>query len=104
MAVANAFSEVVKKIVKDLSKGSKSADCKTCMNALKATSELGDHLVAYYNFLTILMLICTILCLVESIFACVSCCFWKKRVTIITTTAAPGVVAAPIVAQPVAVV
>jgi len=106
-AISNAFSEGFKAYAKaagTFGKITAQSCTKECQDSVTATSKLGEHLVNYYNFLTILMLMCTILCLVESIVACISCCFWKKRVTIITTTAAPGVVAAPVVAQPVAVV
>jgi hypothetical protein len=103
-ALTKLFSDGFKDWTKALQTLNSDKACtQECKDSIKATSQLGDHLVGYYNFLTILMLIATILCLAESIVACISCCFWKKRVTIITTTA-PGVVAAPVVAQPVAVV
>jgi len=75
-----------------------------CETSIKATMELGQHLIDYYGALTWLMLIMVILALIESILACVSCCFWKKQAVVVTTTVTPGVVAAPVVAaEPVVV-
>merc|ERR1711981_860640 len=71
-----------------------------CQTSIEATKELGQHLIGYYSVLTWLMLIMVILALIESILACVSCCFWKKQAVVVTTTVAPAVVAAPVVAAP----
>lgn len=75
-----------------------------CQLSIEATKELGNHIIGYYEVLTLLMFIMVILALIESILACVSCCFWKKQALIVTTTVAPAVVAAPVVAQPAPVV
>jgi hypothetical protein len=71
-----------------------------CETSIKATMDLGQHLIDYYGALTWLMLIMVILALIESILACVSCCFWKKQAVVVTTTVTPAVVAAPVVAAP----
>lgn len=76
-----------------------------CRASLDATAQLGGYIADYYQALTIMMVIMIFVALIESIVACVSCCFWKKQVTVVTTnvTCAP-VVAAPMVAQPVVAV
>merc|ERR1711939_793318 len=50
-----------------------------CEDSLDATLEMGNHLVGYTTAFTYLMVFMILLVLIESIFACVSCCFWKKN-------------------------
>lgn len=76
-----------------------------CRESIDATSDLGVHIIGYYETLSLLMFILVILAFVESIFACISCCFWKKQsITVITTApvVAPVAVVAPVVAAPAA--
>lgn len=75
-----------------------------CEASLDATLDMGNHLVGYTSALTWLMVIMILLVLLESIFACVSCCFWKKKTTVAPAAAQPAVVQQPVVAQPAPVV
>jgi len=71
-----------------------------CQDALDGTKDLGQHLTGYYGTLTLFMLIMVILVFVESIFACISCCFWKRKAAVIVVQA-PVVATAPVIAAPV---
>merc|ERR1711981_1136531 len=71
-----------------------------CRAAVDGTRDLGEHLTGYYSTLTLLMLIMVILVFIESIFACVSCCFWKRKAAIVVVQA--PVLAVPVVAAPIA--
>lgn len=73
-----------------------------CKEALDATATLGDHIINYYSTLTVMLVIMILVTFTESIMACVSCCFWKKKTEVQVAVVAPA--PAPVVtAEPVTV-
>ena len=69
---------------------------KECDDALTGTKDLQGHLTNYFNALKNLTIAMTVLMLIESILACVSCATWKRetkvtthpqgQITVVTTT------------------
>lgn len=82
--------------------------CSTpCKDSVLAAADLGKHFEGYVTGLKVIVVLLTLVCFLECIFTCVSCCHWKAQtrsvqvVQPVVVIQPQFVAAAPVVAQPV---